>query len=85
MAYNIIIIFGAGGTIDDVQNAHLPSIPYSIPTKGPVTWSMCSVYSNSFYKVVLHSVDFDIVCLYFPDKSTLCKESIRQFLAQCRF
>ena len=25
VAYNIIIIFGAGGTMDDVQNAHLPT------------------------------------------------------------
>ena len=42
-------------------------------------------YINSLHKVVLHSVDFDIVCLYFPDKSILCKESNKQFLAQCRF
>ena len=44
-------------------------------------------YSNSLHKVFLHSVDFDIVCLYFPDKSTLCKElkrrKVHRTFAQC--
>ena len=26
-----------------------------------------SKYSNPLHKVVLHSVDFDIVCIHFPD------------------